>query len=250
MSDDIKYEYKSVQAMRGMENRSIAKAQKEGGWELADQTQGMLRTTLNFRRVKPETFLSKAWGAFRGLVPAKQRALAVAVAVFLPLAAVGIGTAAAQDQGDTNAVTTATSPLATATPTVTNPAKTACLTAAETKTYNNDDFVCTMDSNQRLVWLSEEESRKIAADKAAADKAAADKAAADKAAADKAAADQAAADKAAADQAAANKAAADQAARQPARPAPGAGTIICKDGYVWPGTTRQGACSRHGGIAN
>lgn len=26
------------------------------------------------------------------------------------------------------------------------------------------------------------------------------------------------------------------------------GTIICKDGYVWPGSTRQGACHGHGGI--
>lgn len=34
-------------------------------------------------------------------------------------------------------------------------------------------------------------------------------------------------------------------------PAPkGGGTIICKDGYVWPGTTRQGACHGHKGIAN
>ncbi|TQJ58111.1 PASTA domain-containing protein [Arthrobacter sp. SLBN-83] len=97
-------------------------------------------------------------------------------------------------------------------------------------------------------------AEQAAAAKAAADKAAADKAVADKAAADQAAADQAAADKAAADQAAAAKAAADQAARNAAQP-PAAtvpnsgGAIICSDGYVWPSTTRQGACSRHGGIA-
>lgn len=24
--------------------------------------------------------------------------------------------------------------------------------------------------------------------------------------------------------------------------------IVCKDGYAWPGTTRQGACRGHGGI--
>ncbi|WP_200946181.1 PASTA domain-containing protein [Arthrobacter sp. Soil764] len=101
---------------------------------------------------------------------------------------------------------------------------------------------------------------KIAAEKAAADQAGAAKAAAEKAAADKAAADQAAAAKAAADQAArdaAAKLAADQAAAQQAAPAPApapavpnsGGAIICNDGYVWPGTTRQGACSRHGGIA-
>lgn len=100
-------------------------------------------------------------------------------------------------------------------------------------------------------------AEKAAAAKAAADKAAADKAAAEKATADKAAADQAAAAKAAADQAArdaAAKAAADQAAQQAAK-APAVtmpnvgGAIICSDGYVWPSTTRQGACSKHGGIA-
>ncbi|WP_428985711.1 PASTA domain-containing protein [Sinomonas terricola] len=37
---------------------------------------------------------------------------------------------------------------------------------------------------------------------------------------------------------------------QPAPQAPnvGGGTIVCKDGYIWPGTTRQGACHGHGGI--
>jgi hypothetical protein len=40
-----------------MENRSIAKAQKEGDWELVDQAQGTLRTTLNFRRVPATTSL-------------------------------------------------------------------------------------------------------------------------------------------------------------------------------------------------
>jgi hypothetical protein len=110
MSDDIKYEYKSVQAVRGLENRSIAKAQQEGGWELYDQTQGTLRTTLKFRRVKPETFLSKAWVAFRGLEPARQRVVAAGLAILLLLAAVGIGTATALDKGSTNAENSATKP--------------------------------------------------------------------------------------------------------------------------------------------
>ncbi|WP_345044796.1 DUF4839 domain-containing protein [Arthrobacter methylotrophus] len=115
MSGNIKYEYKSVQTMRGLENRSIEKAQNEGGWELVDQAQGTLRTTLNFRRVKPETFLSKAWDAFRGLAPAKQRSLAAAVAVLLVLAAVGIGIAAAHDKGDPKAQNSATKSTGSAT---------------------------------------------------------------------------------------------------------------------------------------
>jgi len=51
--DDVQYEYKSVQAFRGTEARSIAKWQ-EADWELVDQNQGTLRTTLNFRRPKPK----------------------------------------------------------------------------------------------------------------------------------------------------------------------------------------------------
>lgn len=68
----------------------------------------MLRTTLKFRRVKPETFLSKAWGVFRGLVPAKQRVVAAGMAILLLFAAVGIGIASAQDKGTTNAENSAT----------------------------------------------------------------------------------------------------------------------------------------------
>lgn len=100
MPDDIKYEYRSVQAVRGLESRSIAKEQREGGWELVDQTHGTLRTTLKFRRVKPDTTLSKAWGVFRGLAPAKQRAVVAGMAILLLLAAVGIGTSAAKEKRD------------------------------------------------------------------------------------------------------------------------------------------------------
>ena len=50
--DDGQYEVKTVQAIRGTETRAIAKWQK-AGWELVDQNQGTLRTTLNFRRAKP-----------------------------------------------------------------------------------------------------------------------------------------------------------------------------------------------------
>jgi hypothetical protein len=115
MSDDIKYEYKSVQAVRGMENRAIAKEQKEGGWELVDQTPATLRTTLNFRRIKPATFLSKAWAAVRSLTPAKQLALAAAAAVVLLIAAVGVTIAAAHDKGDTNTENLAAKPTDPAT---------------------------------------------------------------------------------------------------------------------------------------
>lgn len=53
VDEDVQYEFKSVTAVRGTEGRSIAKWQK-AGWELVDRSPGTLRTTLNFRRVKPK----------------------------------------------------------------------------------------------------------------------------------------------------------------------------------------------------
>jgi hypothetical protein len=164
----------------------------------------------------------------------------VAIAGFVALI-VGFGvvgaTAAPGGSADkaSLASTSKQSATATATPTPTNPANSACLTAAETRKHNDQTLICTMGSDQRLVWMTEADSKRVVAEKAAADKAAADKAAAEKAAAEKAAADKAAAEKAAADkaaadqaaaqlaaeQAAAQKAAADQAAaQQAAKPAP------------------------------
>lgn len=50
--EDTKYEYKTVQTLRGTEGRTTVKWQKDG-WEFVDQTQGRLRTTINLRRPKP-----------------------------------------------------------------------------------------------------------------------------------------------------------------------------------------------------
>ncbi|WP_240793599.1 MULTISPECIES: excalibur calcium-binding domain-containing protein [unclassified Arthrobacter] len=104
----------------------------------------------------------------------------------------------------------------TPTPTATNPANSTCTTAAGTRQYNNQTFICTAGSDQRLVWMSEADSKRVLAEKAAAEKLAAEKAAAETAAAEKAATEQAAAEKAAADKAAADQAAAQLAAEQAA----------------------------------
>ncbi|HEU4668711.1 MAG TPA: excalibur calcium-binding domain-containing protein [Arthrobacter sp.] len=120
----------------------------------------------------------------------------------------------------------------TPTPTATNPANSTCTVAAQTRKYNSQTLVCTAGSDQRLIWMTETDSKRVLAEKAAAEKAAAEAAAAAAAAAEKAAAEKAAADKAAADQAAAQlaaeqaaaqkaaEAAAAQAAQQAAKPAP------------------------------
>lgn len=49
----VRYELKSVKALRGTEGRSIAKWQNDG-WELVDQNASTLYATLNFRKVKPD----------------------------------------------------------------------------------------------------------------------------------------------------------------------------------------------------
>ncbi|MGO4186379.1 DUF4839 domain-containing protein [Pseudarthrobacter sp. TAF60_1] len=52
--DDASYEIKSVQTVRGMEARTMAKWEKEG-WEFVTQSQEpLLRTKLTFRRLKPK----------------------------------------------------------------------------------------------------------------------------------------------------------------------------------------------------
>lgn len=50
----VKYETRSVKTVRGIEARTRAKLENEG-WEFVSQTQGTLRSELNFRRPKPET---------------------------------------------------------------------------------------------------------------------------------------------------------------------------------------------------
>lgn len=50
--DGVRYELKTVKAVRGLEGRSVSKWHKEG-WELVDQIPGTVQTTLEFRRRKP-----------------------------------------------------------------------------------------------------------------------------------------------------------------------------------------------------
>lgn len=66
MTDVIRYEHKTVQAVRGTDSLMISKMQKDG-WELVGQTQGMLRSTLDFRRPKkpvPRLLIGAAAGGF------------------------------------------------------------------------------------------------------------------------------------------------------------------------------------------
>lgn len=75
---DVRYEFKSVKAMRGTEGRSIAKWQTQG-WELVSRDNATLHTTLNFRKVKPP-------------LPTRQIVIGSVVAAVL-LGIIGVGAA-------------------------------------------------------------------------------------------------------------------------------------------------------------
>ena len=83
--DTVKYEYKSVQALRGKEDSAKAKWQNQG-WEFVSESRGKLRTELNFRRVKPKTvgaYLLSFVAAFRRMQPKTQLALIASGALIL-----------------------------------------------------------------------------------------------------------------------------------------------------------------------
>ncbi|MGY1839112.1 MULTISPECIES: hypothetical protein [unclassified Modestobacter] len=98
VDDGVRYEQKTVKAMRGAESRSIAKWQKEG-WELVDQAAGTLRTTLNLRRPKPP-------------LPVRQMVIGGAVALVLA-GVIGVGALLEGDSGGTGSASANPSPAAT-----------------------------------------------------------------------------------------------------------------------------------------
>ncbi|MEU0650282.1 DUF4839 domain-containing protein [Streptomyces umbrinus] len=108
MADEIKYEYKTVQTVRGTDGLVISKMQKDG-WELVEQAPGMLRSTLNFRRPKkplPRLLIGTAVG---GLV-----ILAIVIGV---AAALEDGSEKKDESNKPTAVTASAARSATSTPT-------------------------------------------------------------------------------------------------------------------------------------
>ncbi|MEU9403988.1 DUF4839 domain-containing protein [Streptomyces sp. NPDC048242] len=153
MADEIKYEYKAVRTVRGTTGLVISKMQKDG-WELVDQTQGTLRSTLDFRRPKkPQPWLL----------------IGAAAAVFVVLAIV-IGTATALSGGgdtkgraDKPAAIASQKPSARPTPTATESA------AAEVITpQNNPEFAALLKADScdeaNLDFATRHKGRTIAFD--------------------------------------------------------------------------------------
>ncbi|MEU9026580.1 DUF4839 domain-containing protein [Streptomyces sp. NPDC048383] len=108
MADEIRYEYKTVQTVRGTDGSVISKLRKDG-WELVDQTPGMLRSTLEFRRPKkplPRLLIGAAIGGF------------VLLAVVIGVGAAFEGGGGKKDESKQPAVATASAgPSGTSTPT-------------------------------------------------------------------------------------------------------------------------------------
>ncbi|MFJ5278335.1 DUF4839 domain-containing protein [Streptomyces parvulus] len=105
MADEIKYEYKTVQTVRGTDALVISRMQKDG-WELVEQTQSTLRSTLNFRRPKK----SQPW-LLIGSVAAALVTLAIVIGAASALSGGG------EKKGESDKSTTAASEKPSATPT-------------------------------------------------------------------------------------------------------------------------------------
>ncbi|MCL6666917.1 DUF4839 domain-containing protein [Streptomyces panaciradicis] len=90
MTDEIKYEYKTVRAVRGTNGLVISKMQKDG-WELVEEAQGTLRSTLDFRRPKkPQPWLLIGAAA----------AILVILAAVIGIASAFSGGGAREDESD------------------------------------------------------------------------------------------------------------------------------------------------------
>jgi hypothetical protein len=115
--DNVQYEFKSVQALRGRERSAKAKWQNQG-WEFVSENRGTLRTELNFRRVTPKTFgahLLSSVATFRRLQPKTQLALVASGALILVAGITGIAVGT-QSGGDTPNPSAAQATASTAPP--------------------------------------------------------------------------------------------------------------------------------------
>ncbi|MEV6474921.1 DUF4839 domain-containing protein [Streptomyces sp. NPDC051657] len=125
MADEIKYEYKTVQTVRGTDSLVISKMEKDG-WELVAQAQGMLRSTLNFRRPKK----SQPW-----LLIGSAAALLVTLAIVIGAASALSDGDGKKDEPDKSMAAASEKPSATGTPTAAESAATEVITPE-----NNPEF--------------------------------------------------------------------------------------------------------------
>ncbi len=90
--DQVSYLFMTVKAIRGRETATKTKWQNQG-WEFVSQSQGTLRSEMNFRRVKPRglgAYMAQGYAAFRGLNPKMQLGLLAGLGALLLMCILGI----------------------------------------------------------------------------------------------------------------------------------------------------------------
>ncbi|WP_119580178.1 DUF4839 domain-containing protein [Streptomyces europaeiscabiei] len=132
MADEIKYEYKTVQTVRGTNGLVISKMQKDG-WELVEQAQGTLRSTLNFRRPKkPQPWLLIGTAA----------AVLVILTIVIGVAAALSDGGEKKDEPDKSMAVASEKPSTTPTPTAAESAATEVITP-----QNNPEFAALLKAD-------------------------------------------------------------------------------------------------------
>ncbi|MGW7261263.1 hypothetical protein [Streptomyces sp. NPDC054834] len=132
MADEIKYEYKTVRTVRGTDGLVISKMQKDG-WELVEQAQGTLRSTLNFRRPKK----TQPW-----LLIGAAAAVLVTLAIVVGVASALSGGEEKKDESGKSTAAASAKPSATPTPAATESAATEVITP-----QNNPDFAALLKAD-------------------------------------------------------------------------------------------------------
>ncbi|WP_169054015.1 DUF4839 domain-containing protein [Agromyces sp. H66] len=112
--DDVKYETKTVRAIRGMEARTVAKLEKDG-WEVVSQSSGKLQSEIVVRKPKPKVpvLLYAIGGGF----------LALALATVITVGAIGEKNAPAAEMEPTPTAASSESPSAAGSAEPTEPAE-------------------------------------------------------------------------------------------------------------------------------
>lgn len=132
MADEIKYEYKTVRTVRGTNGLVISKMQKDG-WELVEQAQGTLRSTLNFRRPKkPQPWLLIGTAA----------AVLVILTIVIGAASALSGGGEKKDESDKSTAAASEKPSATPAPTAAKSAATEVITP-----QNNPEFAALLKAD-------------------------------------------------------------------------------------------------------
>lgn len=97
-SDDVRYEMKTVQAVRGMENKAISTWEQQG-WEVVSRSTGLVRTEITLRRAKRPIDVRR----YAGIAAAAAVVTAAIVAVSLLTDGGDNDDGAAQSNGDMTA---------------------------------------------------------------------------------------------------------------------------------------------------